>query len=261
MKVKPTNRCNMPLVELSPFHSPRLSLIFKLFIIVVTIIRFIAKMQSNRTMLTCRDLKYVLVPQDSDVSVKRYAAFCGEMPISIKDWTIAMASDRTFSKELTQIICDSPFKAVFFETKGCSANNWERKQFEFVLVDAPSLKSFAESSPDPQAFSEHLSACRSSGCAFPNLGGDAQLIAPKANAPLNGSDAIPYSHLAAFNRHAPADQVAQVWQLAAREYQHRILSTTETVWFSTSGTGIAWLHFRLDHRPKYYTYKPFQKET
>jgi hypothetical protein len=204
---------------------------------------------------------YRLVPQDSDVSVKRYAAFCGETPVSIKDWTIAMASDPTFSKDVTQIICDSPFNAVYFETKGCSAQNWDRKRFEFVLVDAPSLQSFAESSPDPQALAEHLSACRSYGCAFPNLGGDAQLIAPNARPPLDGSYAIPYSHLAAFCRHAPADQVAHVWQLAAREYQQRISSTTETVWFSTSGTGIAWLHFRLDHRPKYYTYKAFQRET
>jgi hypothetical protein len=32
------------------------------------------------------------------------------------------------------------------------------------------------------------------------------------------------------------------------------------VWFSTSGMGVAWLHFRLDERPKYYTYRAFAEE-
>ena len=269
MKVKPSNRSNS-LPVLPQFASPHLKIFFNSFIILVTIITFLAtiknlwgakSLQTNRNMSTCHDIRYRLVSPDSDVSVKRYAAFCGDIPLSIKAWTIAMASDRTFSQDVTQIICDSPYKAVFFETKGCSAQNWDRKQFEFVLVDAPSLQSFAESSPDPQAFAEHLSVCRSYGCAFPNLGGDAQLIAPKARTPLDGNDPIPYSHLAAFCRHAPDDQVAHVWQLAAQEYQQRISSTSETVWFSTSGNGIAWLHFRLDRRPKYYTYKPFRNET
>ena len=269
MKVKPSNHSNT-LPALPPFASASLKILFKLFIIIVTIITFLAtitnlrgekSLKTNRTMSPCHDMRYRLVPQDSDVSVKRYAAFCGEMPLSIKAWTSAMASDHSYSQDVTRIICDSPYKAVFFETKGCSAQNWDRKQFEFVLVDAPSLQSFAESNPDPQAFAEHLSVCRSYGCAFPNLGGDAQLIAPKARTPLDGSDAIPYSHLAAFCRHAPDDQVAHVWQLAAQEYQQRISSTSETMWFSTSGTGIAWLHFRLDRRPKYYTYKPFRNET
>jgi len=29
-------------------------------------------------------------------------------------------------------------------------------------------------------------------------------------------------------------------------------------WLSTSGLGIAWLHVRLDERPKYYTHAPYR---
>ena len=173
-----------------------------------------------------------------------------------------MASDPAASHGITDIIRNSPFQAVFFETKGCHDSNWQTKHFEFVLVDAPHLRPFAESSPDPLAFAEYMTAscCNSSeGCAFPNMSGDAQLIAPcAADASHNH---VAYSHLAAFCRQAPASQVSRVWQLAAKEYQDRVNnSRSKSVWLSTSGMGIAWLHFRLDSRPKYYQYKPFQSE-
>jgi hypothetical protein len=30
------------------------------------------------------------------------------------------------------------------------------------------------------------------------------------------------------------------------------------LWLSTSGLGVAWLHVRLDERPKYYTHAPYR---
>jgi hypothetical protein len=189
-----------------------------------------------------------------------------------------MASDPAASHGITDIIRNSPFRAVFFETKGCHhASNWQTKHFEFVLVDAPDLRSFAESRPDPLAFAEYMTAscCNSSdGCAFPNMSGDTQLIAPCAavashhhhvahnNIDRNQlQDFVAYSHLAAFCHNAPANQVSRVWQLAAKEYQDRVNNgRSKSVWLSTSGMGISWLHFRLDSRPKYYQYKPFQCE-
>jgi hypothetical protein len=30
------------------------------------------------------------------------------------------------------------------------------------------------------------------------------------------------------------------------------------IWLSTAGDGIAWLHVRLDSRPKYYSYGPYR---
>ena len=215
----------------------------------------------------CLDIEYKLVPQNSDKSVARYAAYCGDSPVSIESWTNAVASDPAASQSITNAIRASPFQAVFFETKGCQASNWQAKQFEFVLVNAPQLKTFAESSPDPNAFLEHFSSCTSSAsndvCAFVNLGGDAKLIVPR---PLSTGSSkrmnhVAYSHLSAFCRMAPPDQVARLWQLSALEYQRRIYNSSTTVWFSTSGTGVAWLHFRLDSRPKYYQYNPFQRET
>ncbi len=30
------------------------------------------------------------------------------------------------------------------------------------------------------------------------------------------------------------------------------------LWLSTAGGGVAWLHVRLDSRPKYYGYSPYK---
>jgi hypothetical protein len=33
--------------------------------------------------------------------------------------------------------------------------------------------------------------------------------------------------------------------------------STTPVWLSTAGAGVAWLHVRLDDRPKYYSHRPY----
>ena len=48
---------------------------------------------------------------------------------------------------------------------------------------------------------------------FENLGRDATLVAPK---PLQGVDHKYYTHLAAFMKGAPEDQVLEFWQAAGK---------------------------------------------
>jgi hypothetical protein len=47
-----------------------------------------------------------------------------------------------------------------------------------------------------------------------------------------------YSHLGAFLRGAPKEQIASVWKLAAEQYLKRLKEDKEkAVWFSTDGSG------------------------
>ena len=192
-----------------------------------------------------------------------------------------------------------------------TSSNANEKQFEFVLVDAPYLYQFADKSNDENSFREHLTSCEDGneyGCVFPNLNGDAILVAPR-NLQNMAESKNAYGHLAAFVRRAPKKQIQQVFQLAIGTYYEQLIAGTgdtnkedgdddndvgdnaanndnnnmgnrkrrrqqqqdqssqgdytknnEPIWFSTSGSGVAWLHFRLDSRPKYYTYKPFKIE-
>ena len=185
--------------------------------------------------------------------------------LSAQKWAEIMSKNDTLSEEgadeLTSILKSSPYKAFFFETKGCSSLNVATKQFEFVLIDSPSLFQFCESSPDPGAFSEHFQSCPPNSndiCSFNNLGGDARLVSPKPR--LNIEDST-YSHLGAFVRGAPTDQIRHMWKNVAFEYLKLFKDNPQkTFWLSTCGLGVSWLHFRLDSYPKYYSYDLFVQE-
>lgn len=194
--------------------------------------------------------------------LKRYAAINTSTgcPMTILEWAQTLSVDHQSGEDARQgfnaVIEECPFKAVFFETKGCDKFT-ANEQFEFVLLDAPGLKSFAKRA-DGHAFKEHFSKQRGNPYAvsFTNLGGDACLVSPK---PFSGVDRnAAYGHIAAFCRNAPKAQVSQLWKLAATKYLEYIIMPRK-VWLSTNGMGVAWMHLRMDSRPKYYQYTPFKK--
>ncbi|HEY6725417.1 MAG TPA: hypothetical protein VI197_15385, partial [Polyangiaceae bacterium] len=66
-----------------------------------------------------------------------------------------------------------------------------------------------------------------------------------------------YAHLAAFLRGAPPDQrEALLREVGLRTRQ---LIGAAPLWLSTSGLGVAWVHVRIDSRPKYYQYTPYRR--
>ena len=79
---------------------------------------------------------------------------------------------------------------------------------------------------------------------------DAILIVPQPVA-----EASAYGHLAAFVRLAPVPQRQSLWSAVGETLGRRV--GEKPVWLSTAGTGVSWLHVRLDDRPKYYGYPPY----
>ena len=161
-------------------------------------------------------------------------------------------------EEFIRIIRKAPFDAVFFETKGVNHQESRRIPFSFVLINSPKLHEFGKRGADCSTFSKHFrKAGEKHGVCFDNLGRDARLIVPL---PVSKQKTCQYSHLTKFVRTAPHQQVDGVVAMVAREYLHRLhKKSPDPVWLSTSGLGVAWLHFRLDSSPKYYQYKAFAK--
>ncbi len=146
------------------------------------------------------------------------------------------------------LLLDSPFPAFRWETPPVTFATADRP-FEFVLIDSPEIIL----DPDPAAFAEHFEKAEPGGVVeFANLGGDAILIAPGPDA--NPSD---YGHLAAYLRNSRVSQQHLLWASVGEAMQRRIGSNP--VWLNTAGGGVAWLHVRLDDRPKYYGYAPYRK--
>ena len=140
---------------------------------------------------------------------------------------------------------ESSYEGYFWEVKSVTKNLLD-EDFEFVLVNADVFKRLR---PQRQFFEKYFD--KAAVVTFPNLSGDAQLVIP-----TDVSKDEHYTHLAAFVRNAPQEQIEQFWQLVGERYDALIGDAPR--WLSTSGLGVYWLHVRIDTRPKYYQYQPYK---
>lgn len=212
-------------------------------------------------------------------NILQYAAVdaATEKEITMESW-IRLISDPDSSdvaRQMMDIMKNAPYEAFRFETPGVSPNAMSLISFEFVLVKDSYLASFA-STPDNATFAGFLSSpsCidgskddNPAGCVFANLGGDATLVAPRDWSPESSPSlySSSYGHLANFVRGAPEEQVLKMWRTLGNVLKEKYLDpellsseANKPKWFSTAGAGVAWLHFRIDSRPKYYHYVPYK---
>jgi hypothetical protein len=170
-------------------------------------------------------------------------------PATFSEVLQAWRDDKAFARLFNSLLSDSPYTAFRWETPAVSATT-ASQPFECVLLDDPDLERRA----DANAFAEHFRRSPAEVLSFTNLGGDATLVVPR---PL--ADTSAYGHLAAFVRLAPEGQRLSLWRTVGTAMRTRL--STRPVWLSTAGAGVAWLHVRLDDRPKYYGYRPYRQRS
>ncbi len=162
----------------------------------------------------------------------------------------ALAEDASVRAFFDATLAARRFASFFWEMPPLSDATAERDA-EMVIVEARAL---AAVRPDEHSFAAQFAAARPAPVtAFTNLGADATLIVPT---PI--SEPTAYGHLAAFCRMAPASQRDALWQLVGQTATRQ--QGPRPLWISTAGLGVAWLHVRLDARPKYYRHAPFASE-
>ncbi|MFK7766407.1 MAG: hypothetical protein AB8B55_04250 [Mariniblastus sp.] len=170
----------------------------------------------------------------------------------IRLWAAPNATDGSaFRKFITQTICDSSFGSFKWETPVVDADRIDR-EFEFVILNSRGLDRRENDGP----FSEQFQSASADDLAieFENLGRNAILVVPTPSK----SSGVNHCHLASFLRTSDAEQSDQLWRKVGDAMAKRI--SQKPVWLSTAGGGVAWLHLRLDDRPKYYGYSPFQSK-
>lgn len=87
---------------------------------------------------------------------------------------------------------------------------------------------------------------------FDNLGRNARLVVPTLK-----SNREHYKHLGAFLKSAPEEQVKALFHAIGKTITEE-LNNGKTIWLSTAGLGVIWLHIRLDTTPKYYKTKTYK---
>ena len=179
----------------------------------------------------------------------KYAVTDKGQPVTVATWAQVT---RQWPMELNNVFKSVPYDAFFWEVKPVRDMKAAQEQaMEFVVVDAPRLHQFARGKPNAQAFAEHFN--EEATVVFNSLGGDSRLAAPTPRS----SNHTAYTDLGIFAREGLLEQQSGLWKRVAHEFLIR-LTTHKDVWLSTSGTGVAWLHVRLDSRPKYYTYTEYK---
>lgn len=182
---------------------------------------------------------------------QRYTLRAADGPVSFRQMFTLLRDDDAFADRLSDAITGFDCEACYWELPPVTATSIDNNA-EFVLLDAPSL---ARMAPEPDVFASHFRPIPDRGIAvFANLGGDAVLVAP---CPSGSGESYP--HLVAFLRTAPAEQQRALWQITAETVLSRL--GPRPTWVSTAGLGVAWLHVRLDSRPKYYRYAPYTKSS
>lgn len=165
------------------------------------------------------------------------------------------SGDQGFASAFRRVLHSSPFRDFFWECPPLSSHTTSQP-FQFVLIDAgDKLAARMPSSSDFELHLARASISHAQVTAFPNLGNDAELVVP---AHLPGTPKTAYGHLAAFTRHADMAQQRELWRVVAQAVQSTLQDDPlRTLWLSTDGRGVPWLHVRLDRRPKYTKHPPY----
>ena len=174
----------------------------------------------------------------------------GGRTLTFAEVIAAWRDDATFRAFYCATLAAAPLLAFFWEMPPIRRGH-TNIPYECMLIRSDAL---ARMPPDTDAFGAQFESSDDFVASFPNLGGDAVLVAPKQIAP---SDA--YGHLAAFVRSAPRAQQHELFQTLGHAIDDFLRKYDGRIWISTSGLGIAWLHIRLDTYPKYYQHQPYAR--
>lgn len=170
-------------------------------------------------------------------------------PLSYGGFLNHLQEDEEFRSFFINLLHEVPFKAYHWETPPVQSSSVDQP-FEFVVSSTPGI----DIPPAPGPFRQYFNALGDDETVtvFDNLGRDAKLVAP---APAEDKEQKNYSHIGVFTDQAPADQQHALWQKVGEVTREHI--SDQPLWLNTAGGGVAWLHVRLDSRPKYYRYVPY----
>lgn len=181
--------------------------------------------------------------------------------LSWADVLAKLSTDRAFTLAWSKKLASAPYRAFFWETPAVTHKTSASIPFEFVTIPAEHLEGIE---PDALPFQQYIGGDQrglGGAVSFLSLGGDSTLVSPTADLQaVRTGEQTKYAHIAAFVRGASDEQAVVFWQTVARTL-NKVLDARgdEPTWVSTEGSGVSWLHVRLDSRPKYFHWAPYKQ--
>jgi len=173
-----------------------------------------------------------------------------ERPLTFAEALAGWRDDPVFRAFTCATLAAAPYPAFFWEMPPIRRGHTDAA-YECMVIRSDAL---ARMAPDTDAFAAQFRSAGDIVATFPNLGGDAVLLAPEQIAASTS-----YAHLAAFVRTGPIAQQHELFRALGVAIDASLRKHDRRIWISTSGLGIAWLHIRIDKSPKYYQHQPYAR--
>ena len=118
-----------------------------------------------------------------------------------------------------------------------------------------------------QPFTDHLANINLSEKghvgSFPGLSGDSILIVPGLKFASDGETRLDYKNISQFTKNASEEQQQALWQEVANKLSEELAKGDAPRWLNTEGTGVKYLHVRIDESNRFYSnyeeYKNFKE--
>eukprot|EP00960_Hanusia_phi_P013863 406318-Hanusia_phi.AAC.4 len=163
-------------------------------------------------------------------------------------------SSDDFKTLLVNVMNSVPFKSYFWETIPFSDRTAGTIGFQFVCLNAPNLEGL-------QADCTSFGSAHGQIRVFPSLSRDAVLVVPPDRSADGEFGHFTHCYVGLRNFDAQGRGQYRKVHVIDQAGNFSMLGPTVPVWVNTEGSGVPWLHLRIDTRPKYYHYDPFRSFT
>jgi len=171
--------------------------------------------------------------------------------LSFREVFTLWQEEEAFRTFYLTILRANDFEAFFWEHPGLIDSLLD-KPYELMLLNSRLLN---RRQVDTRSFATFFETDQLI-VNFENLGKNALLIVPT---PVEEIPVDSYKHFANFVRMAPMKQQQELlYQIGRLLLNH--MKEEQYTWLNTAGSGVIWLHIRLDSRPKYYKTNAYKKK-
>jgi hypothetical protein len=200
-------------------------------------------------------IKWILITQCDEYRVYRIVK--NDIYLTWKDVLDDMiVQDDNFVTSFIQILEKNPFTEYYIEFVPTSLSNYNNTIFEFVLIKTTGFGKKA----DIKSFgADRLDTNSNQITIFPNPSNTALLICPCYNHKNNPST---YIHIGNFINSSNTNQEQKVLlfdkTFSAFGEQLKKINSEKSLWLSTHGKGVSWLHIRIDLIPRYISWNKYK---
>lgn len=179
--------------------------------------------------------------------VKFYEFQLDDEILSVRS-VIELFGNKKFVLEFVSIINNMiDYEAYFLECPKMNAKTLN-DGFEFIIYNAKNKFKNKKANFDYFSFysDDYLSMC------IKSHNGNIMIIPNH----MKGTPCENYLNISNFLRNSLDEQIIDLFYLLSDNIKKEI-NSGNTIWVSTHGLGIPWLHIRIDYFPKYYCYKKY----